>query len=228
MNSGLSRGCANIRKAHRSQYKLTIKSKMSSRQRVKLSGTDKYGRKHMDRHNRPYICQEIGCEKILGFTYSGGLHRHQREVHHKHGDPKASCLCPHRDCKRSIVGRGFTRKENMTEHLRRVHKGEVHEPAMSSHTLGATIDGAFSSTSPNAQDSRKRRKLAQDGRSADPIDDGDDAGYKSKKDLNLEVKRLLSELEYKDDKIRHLESVIDKLERPSRRPASGHHQSVES
>lgn len=116
----------------------------------------------------------------------------------------------------------------MTEHLRRVHKGEVDEPAMSSHTLGATSDGAFSSTSPNAQDSRKRRKLAQDGRSADPIDDGGDAGYESRKDLKLEVKRLLRELEYKDDRVRHLESVIDKLERLSRGPASGHHQSVES
>lgn len=37
--------------------------------------------KHMDKHDRPYKCTMIGCEKIPGFTYSGGLLRHQREVH---------------------------------------------------------------------------------------------------------------------------------------------------
>lgn len=76
----------------------------------------------MDKHTRPYICHEAGCEKIQGFTYSGGLHRHQREVHKQHGGPKAPRMCPHRDCKRSS-GTGFSRKENLNEHLRRVHRG---------------------------------------------------------------------------------------------------------
>ena len=78
--------------------------------------------KHMDKHTRPYICEEPGCEKIQGFTYSGGLLRHQREVHRQHGGPKASCMCPFSDCKRS-TGVGFSRKENLSEHLRRVHRG---------------------------------------------------------------------------------------------------------
>jgi hypothetical protein len=32
-------------------------------------------------------------------------------------------MCPHSDCKRH-AGKGFTRKENLNEHLRRVHFGK--------------------------------------------------------------------------------------------------------
>lgn len=166
----------------------------------------------MDKHTRPYVCGETGCEKIQGFTYSGGLHRHQREVHHQHGGPKASCLCPHHDCKRSVIGRGFTRKENLVEHLRRVHRGDVDEPAVSSHTLGATTVGIYSRNSPNTQVSRKRRKVALDDGEADSNDNGD-AGDESGEDLKLEVKRLRTELQLKDKRVRHLESVIEKLQR---------------
>lgn len=166
----------------------------------------------MDKHFRPYVCKEIGCEKIQGFTYSGGLHRHEREVHHQHGGPKASCLCPHRDCKRSSIGRGFTRKENLVEHLRRVHRGDVDEAPMSSHTLGATTVGVFSITSPTTQVSRKRKKMALDGGEADSNDNGD-VGDETGVDLKLEVKRLQRELQLKDDRVRCLESVIEKLQR---------------
>ncbi|KAH0545113.1 hypothetical protein FGG08_000725 [Glutinoglossum americanum] len=77
--------------------------------------------KHMDKHDRPYSCSEPGCEKLQGFTYPGGLLRHEREVHKKHGGPKEALYCPHSSCKRSS-GQGFTRRENFNEHLRRVHK----------------------------------------------------------------------------------------------------------
>lgn len=179
---------------------------------VQRRGTDSYCRKHMDKHTRPYVCEEIGCEKIQGFTYSGGLHRHQREVHHQHGGPKASCLCPHHDCKRSLIGRGFTRKENLAEHLRRVHRGDVDEAAVPSHTIVPTIAGVFSSTSPHAQVSRKRKKLALDGVEADSNDNGD-LGDETGEDLDPEVKRLRRELQRKDERVRQLESVIEKLQR---------------
>ncbi|KAJ3472374.1 hypothetical protein NLG97_g11041 [Lecanicillium saksenae] len=55
----------------------------------------------MDKHERPYRCPAEGCENLPGFTYSGGLLRHEREVHNKHGGPKNT--------------------ENLNEHLRRVH-----------------------------------------------------------------------------------------------------------
>lgn len=74
----------------------------------------------MDKHERPYVCTVPGCEKVQGFTYSGGLLRHEREVHGKHGGPKKAMFCPHPTCKRS-GGKGFSRLENLQEHLRRVH-----------------------------------------------------------------------------------------------------------
>jgi hypothetical protein len=77
--------------------------------------------KHMDKHERPYKCPAPGCEKLQGFTYSGGLLRHQREVHKMHGGTKEALYCPYANCKRN-TGTGFTRKENRDEHVRRVHR----------------------------------------------------------------------------------------------------------
>ncbi|KAG5982533.1 hypothetical protein E4U55_001753 [Claviceps digitariae] len=74
----------------------------------------------MDKHERPYRCPAAGCENLPGFTYSGGLLRHEREVHGKHGGPKNTVNCPHPNCKRH-TGKGFSRQENLNEHLRRVH-----------------------------------------------------------------------------------------------------------
>ncbi|EPQ66318.1 Bgt-1830 [Blumeria graminis f. sp. tritici] len=76
--------------------------------------------KHMDKHDRPYKCPSEGCDKLPGFTYSGGLLRHQREVHNLHGGPRKQLNCPHPNCKR-FSGKGFSRQENLNEHLRRVH-----------------------------------------------------------------------------------------------------------
>lgn len=76
----------------------------------------------MDKHDRPYKCPVPGCAKLPGFTYSGGLLRHEREVHHKHGGPRKQLNCPHMNCKRHH-GKGFSRQENLNEHLRRVHTG---------------------------------------------------------------------------------------------------------
>ncbi|RMY25578.1 hypothetical protein D0867_00628 [Hortaea werneckii] len=92
--------------------------------------------KHMDKHDRPYRCTHQECAKLQGFTYSGGLLRHEREVHGKHGGPKAALMCPFEDCKRHS-GKGFTRKENLNEHIRRVHESkgqaapQVQEPSQS-------------------------------------------------------------------------------------------------
>ncbi|KAI0108211.1 hypothetical protein F4814DRAFT_48985 [Daldinia grandis] len=87
---------------------------------VKVFGRKCEWSKHMDKHDRPYKCMSSGCEKLAGFTYSGGLLRHEREVHNKHGGPKNPLNCPHGNCKRH-EGKGFSRMENLNEHLRRVH-----------------------------------------------------------------------------------------------------------
>ena len=82
--------------------------------------------KHMDRHERPYKCVATGCEMSQGFTYSGGLLRHQREVHKMHLAAKEPLYCPFPGCNRG-TGPGFTRKENLEEHKRRRHLGEPAE-----------------------------------------------------------------------------------------------------
>lgn len=90
--------------------------------------------KHMDKHERPYKCNEPTCEQNPGFTYSGGLLRHMREVHKKGvGPTRRPLYCPHANCIRS-TGEGFTRRENLEEHLRRRHSytGHYSPPPQSS------------------------------------------------------------------------------------------------
>ncbi|KAK3903104.1 cell wall transcription factor ACE2 [Staphylotrichum tortipilum] len=117
--------------------------------------------KHMDKHERPYKCVEPTCQKLLGFTYSGGLLRHEREVHKMHGGPKNPVFCPHAACKRFVEGgHGFTRQENLNEHMRRVHTRNgvpVTDDATSTPPAGAaeTEDSDPPST-PGAGAKRKR------------------------------------------------------------------------
>lgn len=77
--------------------------------------------KHMDKHDCPFRCHEPGCTREKGFTDSGGLLHHQREVHQKYTNARMPIMCPYADCGRSS-GNGFTRRENLREHLRRRHQ----------------------------------------------------------------------------------------------------------
>ncbi|KAK8073574.1 transcriptional regulator CBF1 [Apiospora phragmitis] len=98
--------------------------------------------KHMDKHDRPYKCAVEGCEKLPGLPYSGGLLRHEREVHNKHGGPKNPLNCPHPNCKR-YSGKGFSRLENLNEHLRRVHtNGAFSGDTADDHESIATMEAA--------------------------------------------------------------------------------------
>ena len=76
--------------------------------------------KHMDKHERPYRCTHPDCARLQGFTYSGGLLRHEREVHGKHSGSNSQLVCTYPGCKRE--GKAFTRTENLKEHCRRVHR----------------------------------------------------------------------------------------------------------
>lgn len=111
--------------------------------------------KHMDKHERPYRCKAAGCEALPGFTYSGGLLRHEREVHGKHGGPRQTFNCPHLNCKRH-TGKGFSRQENLNEHLRRVHTdgtGQATPPAEIPTPPAADVDNE----SEKSGSKRKRR-----------------------------------------------------------------------
>ena len=75
----------------------------------------------MNKHNQPYKCLDPDCNKMQGFTYSEGLLRHQHEVHGMHARNQ-KLMCPYPDCNQSS-GKGFTRQENLKEHLWHLHRG---------------------------------------------------------------------------------------------------------
>lgn len=112
--------------------------------------------KHMDRHERPYKCREAGCELNPGFTYSGGLLRHQREVHKMHLSTKQPLFCPFPNCNRSS-GTGFTRKENLEEHKRRRHLEELSDHGLEEPTL---LPQAASSSAITQEPPPKRRRIS--------------------------------------------------------------------
>lgn len=186
----------------------------------------------MDKHERPYVCTVPGCEKVQGFTYSGGLLRHEREVHGKHGGPKKAMFCPHPTCKRS-GGKGFSRLENLQEHLRRVHTtsataAPLHSPEEHQASRESTSDmasAAFAfinssgSKSPNDSlllndngggggggggGSSKRKRSEDDLGGRDEADGGAAAQEEIKRlrEENIELRRQLQEQTRHADEMR--------------------------
>lgn len=170
----------------------------------------------MDKHDRPYRCPHPSCAKLQGFTYSGGLLRHEREVHGKHGGPKAQLMCPHPECKRH-TGKGFTRKENLNEHLRRVHASKEEE---TQHSLIAQSANELAMSGPDgetpashapemvdhelAAPPTKRKRSLPPGAEDDMVEDIDPA--------QQEIKQLRELLAQKDRTISDLHSDIMQLE----------------
>jgi hypothetical protein len=187
----------------------------------------------MDKHDRPYKCNVPGCEKLQGFTYSGGLLRHEREVHKMHGGTKKSLFCPFHDCKRSS-GAGFTRKENLAEHIRRVHRrtsisADMHGLVVRRDTtmersplpeerggIGGVVGGRRSG-SLSVSTSPLSRTLEYRGE--------EDVGMKRKRggsetrdeEMRSEVKRLRRENEEKDERLRQLEQAVMALQQGAMR-----------
>lgn len=174
-----------------------------------------YHSKHMDKHDRPYKCMEPGCDKIQGFTYSGGLLRHQREVHKKHTSTKKPLMCPYADCNRS-TGNGFTRQENLKEHLRRRH---MHTENGSSPDLTALtvpdVDGVKTSYLAPTPGTLKR-KLDESDTTAE-VAPGSERGHM---DLLEEIKRLRRENEEKDRRLQELEKIVAGLQAQQAVPAA--------
>ena len=177
--------------------------------------------KHMDKHDRPYKCNDKGCEKLQGFTYSGGLLRHEREVHGMHGSAKNSLFCPSPDCKRSS-GDGFTRKENLAEHLRRVHRRmsmseDMHGLAIRHNMVRHEIEespirdsGASESTYNrlveycDEEDIRLKRKREDS--------DSEIPGHHDNDEMRSQLKRLKQENKEKDAQLKIQEQEIAGLQ----------------
>ncbi|KAF2434046.1 hypothetical protein EJ08DRAFT_582674 [Tothia fuscella] len=176
--------------------------------------------KHMDKHDRPYKCLEPGCEKLQGFTYSGGLLRHQREVHKMHGGTKKALYCPEPNCKRNS-GSGFTRKENLSEHIRRVHRrttdgsefaaqaqnGLDHLEAAAA-AAAATEDDGMNTDGTERSSKRKRDDYLNGGDdlNGDFVHEGD--AVKRLKGENQELKDRMKQME---DSMRQQQSMLQEL-----------------
>ena len=77
--------------------------------------------KQEDTCERPYICEQPGCEDPVGFALPQNLYRHEQEVHNE-GYPGISfaCRCFHKGCDLN-EGLPFTRWETLIDHLYRSH-----------------------------------------------------------------------------------------------------------
>lgn len=173
-----------------------------SRRRQMLTCTSK----HMDKHDRPYKCYEPGCDKIQGFTYSGGLLRHQREVHKKNTDSKKPLMCPYPDCNRS-TGNGFTRQENLREHLRRrhMHTDDNTQPILVDFS---ELEGVRANSLPATGIKRRHDSIEAD------LPGADENGV----DLHNEVKRLRREVQEKDRRLEELERIVSGLQQSLPQP----------
>ncbi|KAI4674722.1 uncharacterized protein J4E84_010463 [Alternaria hordeiaustralica] len=181
--------------------------------------------KHMDKHDRPYKCNVKGCEKLQGFTYSGGLLRHEREVHKMHGGTKKSLFCPFHDCKRSS-GAGFTRKENLAEHVRRVHRrtsmsADMHGLIIRRDMVRREMEGG--SPIPESRTSESPYNRTMDYREEDEMSLkrkrlGSDSGLSDRgnDEMRSEIKRLRQENEEKDSRLRQLEQAVMALQQSHR------------
>jgi hypothetical protein len=90
--------------------------------------------KHMDTHERIYRCLQPECSKLKGFTYAGGLQRHEKHVHKMHG--VVEFYCPQATCNRAEGGgKPFTRKENRADHLQRKHNNKVTTSSMANRPI---------------------------------------------------------------------------------------------
>ena len=146
-------------------------------------------RKHMDKHTRPYHCNNPGCRYLPGFTSKGDLTRHQKQVHGQHGGPPIY-QCPHSGCKRSS-GKGFARKENLADHLKRIHEDAGTTRRNQDATYGRAVSEHLELSPPadSIQLGRKRRRAVGD----DVADGTAEAAQALDMDLMVEVKSLKAE-----------------------------------
>lgn len=172
----------------------------------------------MDKHDRPYKCYEPNCDKIQGFTYSGGLLRHQREVHKKNTDAKKALMCPYGDCNRS-TGNGFTRQENLREHLRRrhMHSDEAPAPPMVDMPWDRApdLDGVEGVRAPSLPTTGMKRRHDSPVGDLRGLPETDENGI----DLHHEVKRLRREVEEKDRRLEELERIVAGLQQAIPQPS---------
>jgi len=141
-----------------------------------------------------------------------------------HGGTKKSLFCPFADCKRSS-GTGFTRKENLAEHIRRVHRRTSMSVDMGHLIIPRRVhsmDNASSPTDTRQPSEQPFQRIVEERAEDEPFSlkrkhsdsglsrDGEDS------DLRSELKRLRRENEEKDSRLRQLEAAVMALQQGRR------------
>lgn len=87
--------------------------------------------KYVDEQEYPHVYTAQSDEEVQAFTCTRDLLRRQREGYGTYGGPKKVMNCPYAKCKRHS-GKGFSRAENLREHLRRMHPRNAarHQPCV--------------------------------------------------------------------------------------------------
>lgn len=131
-------------------------------------------------------------------------------------------MCPHEDCKRHS-GKGFTRKENLNEHIRRVHQSRDQQSQSQviphKREIGDAMAGADDAETPASRVSEiavdpedpnspvyKRRRYIGPGMS-------ERSASEDVEDLKQEVNRLRAENADKDNRLMHMELKMDDVMR---------------
>ncbi|KAI2786992.1 hypothetical protein POX_f07345 [Penicillium oxalicum] len=133
-----------------------------------------------------------------GFTYHGGLLRHQREVHRKHANTGTTNICPYTDCSRGS-GNGFTRQENLREHLRRLHRHTEDISRVSSTLVNPWITvGVHDNRLPAAVVDR-----CHDAFPSETLSQANDKGS-----VHNEFKELVGKVQEQNRRLEELEQVV--------------------
>lgn len=114
-------------------------------------------------------------------------------------------MCPYADCNRS-TGNGFTRQENLKEHLRRRHMHTDTGPAAELPAQTPDVDSMRASALPIAPVLKRRRDSLEDAAVLFQEEDGNGI------DLRNELKRLRQEVQEKDRRLEELERIVAGLQ----------------
>jgi hypothetical protein len=152
----------------------------------------------MDKHERPYRCTINGCDMARGFASKGELGRHNRTVHKLFGGPADMLFCDEQDCPRGPGSgtAGFSRKDNLADHMRRKHRQTSTVSASGIRSVGnanTIVPTDVDLESPQrmgvelaASPQRKRRQISAMGISSQ----GEDLGDEEEINLRQELKRM--------------------------------------
>lgn len=121
--------------------------------------------KHLDSHLKPYRCKQSGCAENP-FSSTACLLRHEREAHGMHNHKEV--LCRIRECERSFPGKGFPRKWNANDHMKRVHRYTPPEDSNSgdgSSPSGSSVEMSYPASSCTRRSGKKATSPSENSRS---------------------------------------------------------------